>query len=130
MESNIAKTLIQQCATYIFLANPKANYEDYTQGFKLTDTEFELVKGLGEFSRQFLIKQGDQSALAELNLGKFHMTIDGKTKECDFSEELLVLSGTPDNAELAESIITKVGDDPAIWLPVFLQHIKTDRRET
>ncbi|WP_375632817.1 VirB4 family type IV secretion/conjugal transfer ATPase [Bartonella sp. AA74HLJMH] len=130
LESNIAKTLIQQCATYIFLANPKANYEDYTKGFKLTDAEFELVKGLGEFSRQFLIKQGDQSALAELNLGKFHLTRDGKTIEHDFSDELLVLSGTPDNAELAESIIAEVGDDPAIWLPIFLQHAKNDRRET
>ncbi len=38
--SNIAKILIQQCATYIFLANLKANYEDYTKGFKLTNTEF------------------------------------------------------------------------------------------
>ncbi len=128
LESNIAKTLIQQCATYIFLANPKANYEDYTEGFKLTDAEFELVKGLGEFSRQFLIKQGDQSALAELNLGKFNVTTDGKTIERDFSDELLVLSGTPDNAELVETLIAEVGDDPAVWLPVFLQHIKTERR--
>lgn len=130
LESNIAKTLIQQCATYIFLANPKANYEDYTEGFKLTDAEFELIKGLGEFSRQFLIKQGDQSALAELNLGKFHVTIDGKTIERDFSDELLVLSSTPDNAEIAENIIAEVGDDPAIWLPVFLQHVKNNKRET
>lgn len=128
LESNIAKTLIQQCATYIFLANPKASYEDYTEGFKLTDAEFELVKGLGEFSRQFLIKQGDQSALAELNLGKFNVTTDGKTIERDFSDELLVLSGTPDNAELVETLIAEVGDDPAVWLPVFLQHIKTERR--
>ncbi|WP_455465981.1 VirB4 family type IV secretion/conjugal transfer ATPase [Bartonella sp. B39] len=129
LESNIAKTLIQQCATYIFLANPKANYEDYTEGFKLTDAEFELIKGLGEFSRQFLIKQGDQSALAELNLGKFHVKIDGETIEHDFSDELLVLSGTPDNAELVESIIAEVGNDPEVWLPIFLQHVKKDRRE-
>ncbi|MCZ2328768.1 VirB4 family type IV secretion/conjugal transfer ATPase [Bartonella sp. F02] len=127
LESNIAKTLIQQCATYIFLANPRANYEDYTQGFKLTDAEFELIKGLGEFSRQFLIKQGDQSALAELNLGKFNIMIDGKTVEQNFDDELLVLSGTPDNAELVESIIAEVGDDPAVWLPIFLQHVKTER---
>ncbi|MEI4855990.1 VirB4 family type IV secretion/conjugal transfer ATPase, partial [Klebsiella pneumoniae] len=85
-------------------------YEDYTEGFKLTDAEFELVKGLGEFSRQFLIKQGDQSALAELNLGKFNVTTDGKTIERDFSDELLVLSGTPDNAELVETLIAEVGD--------------------
>lgn len=116
LESNIAKTLIQQCATYIFLANPKADYEDYTQGFKLTDAEFELVKGLGEFSRRFLIKQGDNSALAELNLS-------------GFDDELLVLSGTPDNAELVEEITAEVGDDPAVWLPVFLQRVRAERSE-
>lgn len=117
LESNIAKTLIQQCATYIFLANPKADYEDYTQGFKLTDAEFELVKGLGEFSRRFLIKQGDNSALAELNLS-------------GFDDELLVLSGTPDNAELVEEIIAEIGnDDPAVWLPVFLQRVRAERSE-
>ncbi|MCZ2203605.1 VirB4 family type IV secretion/conjugal transfer ATPase [Bartonella sp. A05] len=127
LESNIAKTLIQQCATYIFLANPKANYEDYTKGFKLTDAEFELVKNLGEFSRRFLIKQGDQSALAELDLGKFQMTIDGQTIEQSFDDELLVLSGTPDNAELVEAVIAEVGDNPAVWLPVFLQRVKAER---
>lgn len=129
LESNIAKTLIQQCATYILLANPKADYEDYTEGFKLTDAEFELVKGLGEFSRRFLIKQGDQSALAELNLGKFRVTINGETIERDFDDELLVLSGTPDNADLVEKIIAEVGDDPALWLPIFLQRVKSERRK-
>ncbi len=42
------------------------------------------------------------------------MTSDGTAIEHDFSDELLVLSGTPDNAELAESIIAEVGDDSAI----------------
>lgn len=100
LDSNITKTLIQQCATYIFLANPKADYDDYTQGFKLTDAEFELVRGLGEFSRRLLIKQGENSALAELNL-------------TGFDDELLVLSGTPDHAELAAQIIGEVGEYPS-----------------
>lgn len=129
LESNIAKTLIQQCATYIFLANPKADYADYTQGFKLTDSEFELVRGLGEFSRRFLIKQGDQSALAEMNLGKFSTIINGERVEKDFDEELLVLSGTPDNAELVESIVAEVGDDPAVWLPIFYERVKAERSD-
>jgi type IV secretion system protein VirB4 len=114
LDSNIAKTLIQQCATYIFLANPKADYDDYTQGFKLTDAEFELVRGLGEFSRRFLIKQGENSALAELNL-------------TGFDDELLVLSGTPDHAELAAQIISEVGEDPTVWLPVFLQSVRAEK---
>lgn len=114
LTSSIAKTLIQQCATYIFLPNPKADYEDYTQGFKLTDAEFELVKGLGEFSRRFLIKQGDNSVLAELDLSQFE-------------DELLVLSGTPDHALLAEKIIAETSADPKIWLPLYLARVRAQK---
>jgi len=111
LESPIAKTLVQQCATFIFLPNPKADFADYTEGFKVTQAEFDLIKGLGESSRRFVIKQGDAAAVAELNLG-------------GFDEELLVLSGTPDNAELVESIVAEVGDDPAVWLPIFFQRVR------
>lgn len=111
LESPIAKTLIQQCATFLFLPNPGADEEDYLQGFKLTETEFERIKNLGEGSRQFLIKQGENSAIAELNL-------------YGFEEELWVLSGTPDRAEQVEKLIREVGKDPAIWLPLFFQHLK------
>lgn len=111
LESPIAKTLVQQCATFIFLPNPKADFADYTEGFKVTKAEFDLIKGLGESSRRFVIKQGDAAAVAELNLG-------------GFDDELLVLSGTPDNAELVESIIAEVGEDPAIWLPIFFQRVR------
>jgi len=106
LQSPIAKTLVQQCATFVFLPNPKADREDYIAGFKLTDAEYDLIRGLGESSRRFLIKQGDGAAIAELNLA-------------GFDDELLVLSGTPDNAELVERIIAEVGDDPAVWLPIF-----------
>ena len=110
LESPIAKTLVQQCATYIFLPNPSADYEDYSQGFKLTDAEFDLIKSLGEDSRRFLIKQGGNSAIAQLNLH-------------GFDDELLVLSGIPDNAELVEEIIAEVGEDPAVWLPIFYNRV-------
>jgi type IV secretion system protein VirB4 len=114
LNSPIAKTLVQQTATYIFLPNPGADRDDYIEGFKLTETEFELIRDLGETSRRFLIKQGDSSALAELNLS-------------GFDDELLVLSGTPENADLAERVIAEVGDDPAKWLPVFIERAKAER---
>jgi type IV secretion system protein VirB4 len=112
LESPIAKTLVQQCATFIFLPNPGADYDEYTEGFKLTDAEFSLVKNLGENSRRFLVKQGDSSAVAELNLS-------------GFDDELIVLSGTPDNAEIAEQVISEVGDNPNIWLPIYLQRTRS-----
>ena len=112
LESPIAKTLVQQCATYVFLPNPGADYKDYVEGFKLSETEFELITSLGEDSRRFLIKQGDRSIVAELNL-------------TGFDDELLVLSGTPDNAQKVENIIARIGDEnPDIWLPIFLQEAR------
>ncbi len=114
LDSGIARTLVQQCATMIFLANPKASAADYIEGFKLTEAEFDLVRNLGEFSRRFLVKQGDNSAVAELDLSG-----------CD--DELLVLSGTPDNADLVEGIIAEVGDDPDVWLPAFLDRVREQR---
>lgn len=66
-------------------------------------------------SRRLLIKQGDSSAVAELNLA-------------EFEDELLVLSGTPDNAELAQNIIERLSnEDPDVWLPVFLREVKKQR---
>lgn len=106
--SPIGKTLIQQCATYVFLPNPKATREDYVDGLKLSEAEFNIVKGFGDMSRRFLIKQGDNSAVAELNL-------------YGFNDELKILSGTTDNAELLDNIRAEVGDDPRQWMPVFFE---------
>ena len=115
LDSPIAKTLVQQCATFVFLPNPGADKEDYTNGFKLTEAEFNQLIGLTEDSRCFLIKQSDSSIVAELDLS-------------NFSEELLVLSGTPDNAELAQNIITTTGsDDPEMWLPKFLVQVQSNK---
>lgn len=118
LESHIARTLVQQFATYIFLANPSADYKDYVEGFKLTESEFNLITNLGEDSRRFLIKQGDNSVVAELNL-------------TGFDDELLVLSGTPDNAEMVTNIIAKVKDEnPNVWLPIFLENAKKQKAKS
>lgn len=106
LKSPIAFAVIEQTATKIFLPNPEADYEDYVQGFKLTEREFEIVKGLGEKSRQFLIKQGQNSVVAELNLR-------------GFDDELAVLSGNTATSLLAEKLVAELGDDPAVWLPEF-----------
>ena len=117
LESSIAKTLVQQCATFVFLPNPSADKDDYIEGFKLSEAEFDLIKNLSEDSRRFLIKQGDASAVAELNLK-------------DFDSELLVLSGTPDNAELVENIIKELGnEEPDIWLPIFYKQKKIEQQK-
>lgn len=106
LKSPIAFAIIGQTATKIFLPNPEADYDDYVNGFKLTQREFEIVKSLGEKSRQFLIKQGKNSVVAELNLR-------------GFDDELAVLSGNTATSNLAEKLVAELGDDPAVWLPEF-----------
>ena len=109
--SPIASTLIGQCATFVFLPNPDADYKTYTEIFKLTDSEFALLKGLEEDSRRFLIKQGGNCAVAELNL-------------YGFDDELLVLSGTPETAQISEDCVAEFGEDPKDWLPHFYERAR------
>jgi type IV secretion system protein VirB4 len=106
LRSDIARALIEQSATFFFLPNPRADYDDYVHGFKLTDAEFNIVRNLGESSRMFLVKQGHRSAIGKLDLAGLGDVLD-------------VLSGTTDNVELLDSIRVQVGDDPDVWLPFF-----------
>lgn len=115
LDSPIAKTIIQQCPTQIFLPNPKADKADYIAGFKLTEAEFALVKSLPEDSRKFVIKQGGSCAVGSINLA-------------GFGDELLVLSCSPDRAEVMEEVIADVGDDPERWVPAFVSRVKSKEK--
>ncbi|WP_082848051.1 VirB4 family type IV secretion/conjugal transfer ATPase [Delftia sp. GW456-R20] len=106
LQSDIARVLIEQTATFIFLPNPAADRGDYIEGFKLTESEFEVVRSLGENSRMFLIKQGHTVSIAKLDL-------------TGFNDELRVISGSTDNVERLERLRMRLGDDPADWLQPF-----------
>ena len=107
INSAIAKAVIEQSATQIFLPNPKADANDYLQGFKVTPQEFEIISSLAEDSRMMLIKQGHSSAIACLDLS-------------GFKSELKVLSGSTDNIFLVEDLIKTYGSEVAKWLPYFM----------
>lgn len=107
LRSPIAHSLIEQCATYVFMPNPKADRADYVDGFHLTEREYQLIKeDMAPGSRRFLVKQGQNSVVAELNLK-------------GFDDELAIISGTTDNVHLMTEIIEQHGDDPDVWLPIF-----------
>ncbi|WP_321874486.1 VirB4 family type IV secretion/conjugal transfer ATPase [Burkholderia ubonensis] len=114
LDSKIARTIVEQCVTKLFLPNPSADRGDYVDGFKLTEAEFEIVKNLGETSRCMLVKQGQRSAVVKLDLGGLDQILD-------------VLSGSTDNVELLDTIRAEVGDDPADWLPVFRERLALRR---
>lgn len=118
IESNIGKTIIQQTVTKLCLENPDADREDYLQGLKLTETEYNALISIPENSRQFLVKQGLQSALATLDLTP-SKSANQQQDQQRMENILKILSGTPDNAEKIERIVNKLGPDPQQWLNTF-----------
>ncbi|WP_408914472.1 VirB4 family type IV secretion/conjugal transfer ATPase [Brucella pseudogrignonensis] len=112
LSSPIAHTIIEQCPTQIFFPNVKADHGDYVGGFKMTEREFELIgRELSRESRSFIVKQGHNSVVATLNLS-------------GLEDEITVLSGTTTNVELLQTIRDEVGDDPAVWMPIFQEKRK------
>jgi type IV secretion system protein VirB4 len=108
LESRIASAIIEQAATQIFMANPKARASDYVEGFGLTQHEYDLVRTLPDNAHCFLIKHGTESVVARLNL----------TGERDL---LTILSGRERTVRLLDEIRAEKGDDPADWIPRLLE---------
>ena len=107
-KSSLASALIQGSATIIYLANPKAQEEDYINGFKLTKREYEIIKNTDSQSRFFLIKQGHESAIGRMNLK-------------GLEDYISVLSGNDNTVNECADIRKEVGDNPSDWLPIFYQ---------
>jgi type IV secretion system protein VirB4 len=107
-KSSIGKQLIEQCVTQLYLPNAKARRDDYMGAFNLTEREYQIIRhDMVEANlRGFLLKQGANSAICELNLR-------------GFDDELAVLSGTASTVELCHRAIAQAGNDPEGWLPVF-----------
>ena len=110
LDSRISRTLVEQTPTKVFFPNGDANFEEYTQGLGLTEREYKLIKErLEPGSRRFLVKQGHHSLVCELDLK-------------GFDAELAVISGRASAVERMRKIIADVGPEPAVWLPLFMQH--------
>ena len=109
LRSDISHTILEQCATKVFLPNPHAQARDYVDGFGLTEREFRLVReDLMPERRQFLVKQGLNSVVVELNL-------DG------LGDHLAILSGRTETVELLDRLRARHGDAYADWAAPFQQ---------
>jgi type IV secretion system protein VirB4 len=105
--SPISRTLIEQTPTKVFFPNADANPCDYREGFGLTAREFRLIKEeLEPGSRRFLVKQGHQSVVCELDLK-------------GFDAELAVISGRRAAVDAMSELIERHGADPRHWLRHF-----------
>jgi type IV secretion system protein VirB4 len=117
LASPLARTLIEQTPTKVFFPNADAHRAEYVDGFGLSEREFELIRTeLTPGSRRFLIKQGRESVVAELDLK-------------GFEPELKVISGRSQTVAELEQLITALGAEPAAWLPRFMGEDTTTKRE-
>jgi len=120
LSSDISAALIEQTATLILLPNPSASREDYMEGLKLTEAEYQVVVSLDERSRCFLVKQGHGSVVCQLNLR-------------GLDDALSVISASTDNIEIMHQVLEdraafyEVPQDsltPEQWLDVFYENRK------
>ncbi len=108
LSSRIASAIVEQAATQIFMANPKAQARDYMEGFGLTQHEYDLIRTMPDNARAFLIKHGQESVVARLDL----------SGERDI---LTILSGREATVRKLDLIRAETGDDPAAWMPRLLE---------
>lgn len=92
LSSEIAAALIEQTATMILLPNPNASRDDYINGLKLTEAEYQVVVKLDERSRCFLVKQGHAASVCQLNLR-------------GLDDALSVISASTDNIEVMHEVL-------------------------
>ncbi|HHF7374000.1 VirB4 family type IV secretion/conjugal transfer ATPase [Legionella bozemanae] len=109
--SDIASDILTNVATTIYFPNPTASESIYLDKLNLSRAELAHIKHLTAESRQFLVKQGQESMLCTLDLSAL-------------ADEIRVFSGYLASVRLLDNIITEVGDNPDIWLPVFLERSK------
>jgi type IV secretion system protein VirB4 len=114
-KSSISDTLIQQTATQIFLPNLKAT-DVYRKVFMLSAREFELIKTTDPGTRYFLVKQGNDSVVARIDLS-------------GMDDVIHILSGRADTVLILDEVRKIYGNDPNIWIPQFIARVQEKNRE-
>lgn len=99
-------TLIEQSATNLHFPNPRADEESYIRRFGLTAKEFAFIRNTPPERRTFLVKHGNDSVIARLDLSAM-------------PEIVKVLSGRKETIEACAALRARLGEDPAAWLNEF-----------
>jgi len=108
LDSPISRTLVEQTPTKVFFPSADASFQEYTQGFGLSEREFKLIRDeLEPGSRMFLVKQAHHSVVCQLDLK-------------GFESELAVISGRASGIKRVHQLIASNGADPSAWLTQFM----------
>lgn len=114
-KAKASHTLIEQSATNIHFPNPRADEESYIKRFGLTVKEFNFIKNTPPEKRTFLVKHGNDSVIARLDLS----TMPDLVK---------VLSGRKETIEECAALRERYGDEPENWLTEFCGWERVDEK--
>ena len=103
VESGIAAALVEQCPNQMHFGNPRASREDYVDGLKRTDGEFDALTRIRKGSGQFLLCKGATSSVQQIPL-------HGMT------DDLAVLSASERDLAALDRIPETERRDPARFL--------------
>ena len=102
LDSAISAAVIEQTATQVFTPNPRATEADYCGGFGLSAHELDLVRALPPHAHGFLVKRGNESVVARLDLSAM-------------PDILTLLSGREATVRRLDDLRQRHGDAPAHW---------------
>ena len=103
--SHIKDLLIDEISTQFYLPSSDVGKE-YKEIFKLTAEESDMINTISNDSRHFLLKHGNDSIIAELDLSSLDHIIS-------------ILSSNETSIDVMEKIIQRFGKDPEQWIPEF-----------
>lgn len=106
-KNTISTAIAEQTQTKILLGNPFATKEAYEK-IGCTSKEFDIISSFNQQDRFFLVKQGNFSSIAKLDLSNslFYLPI---------------LSGSKEGVTECEKIRYEYGDEPEQWVDIFLE---------
>jgi type IV secretion system protein VirB4 len=102
LESRVSSAIIEQAATQLFMPNPRASAADYCAGFGLSEQELALVQSLPQHAHCFLVKHGNHSVVARLDLSSM-------------PDMLVALSGREASVRRLDELRRQYGDHPSAW---------------
>lgn len=105
--SPINDVLLNNNASLILFANPKAQDSVYMDTFKITPRELDLIKSHASDSRMALYKQDNESIFCHIDLSAI-------------ADELRILSGNVNSVRVMDEVRSEFGESPHLWLTPFL----------
>jgi type IV secretion system protein VirB4 len=113
--SELTNQIADKITTQIFMPdlNAEESNKTYCDIWGLSEDEFKTLAAMNKDKRHFMLRQGDVSIVASLDLSGM--------------KELDVLSGNDKTVKIMEEVITMVGDNCEDWLPVFYERMVETR---